>query len=41
MLLRRTLPGGRYVLVPCTFEPSPLAGGFLLRIYTGAASNAK
>lgn len=40
MLLRKTLPKGRYVLVACTFEPGQ-TGGFLTRIYTGSNCGAK
>lgn len=40
MLLRKVLPLGRYVVVPCTFQPG-ISGEFLIRIYTASSSGAK
>ncbi len=40
IFLRHTLPKGRYIVVPSTFE-SGQQQDFLVRIYTGAENKAK
>jgi len=40
VLIRRTLPKGRYVVVVCTFEPGVI-GSFLFRVYTGSPTKVR
>ena len=40
VLVRRTLPAGRYVVVVCTFDPGVI-GSFLFRVYTGSPTKVR
>ena len=40
VLVRRSLPRGRYVVVVCTFEPGVI-GSFLFRAYTGSPTKVR
>jgi len=40
VLVRRTLPPGRYVVVVCTFDPGVI-GSFLFRAYTGSSTKVR